>query len=81
MTIKKLILSTLILLQGIVFAQKIEKENLTQKDVIYWDFKKTKIQSTGAYYKDQLGQTRDKKDTSNKTNKIVSIENGSKMVL
>lgn len=40
--------------------QQVQKENLTPKDVLYWDFKKTKIQSTGSYYKDQLGQTRDK---------------------
>jgi len=40
--------------------QIVFKENLTEKDKLYWDFKKTKIQSTGSYYKDILGETRDK---------------------
>ena len=38
-------------------SQTISKENLTKKHSFYWDFYKTKIQSIGAYYKDELGET------------------------
>ena len=41
-------------------AQVVRKENLSKKDVVYWDFKKTKVQSTGAYYKDELGETKER---------------------
>lgn len=40
-----------------VSAQEILKENLTKQQTNYWDFNKVKVQSTGKYYKDQLGET------------------------
>ena len=39
------------------FSQIVRKENLTKSQSIYWDFNNTKIQSFGAYYKDDLGVT------------------------
>ncbi len=39
---------------------EIKKENLSKKDVLYWDFNKTMVQSSGSYYVDGLGQTKDK---------------------
>ena len=38
----------------------IKPENLTKKENTYWDFNKTQIQSTGSYYQDILGATKDK---------------------
>lgn len=35
----------------------VNKENLTKKETLYFDFNKTKIQSVGAYYTDQQGPT------------------------
>lgn len=35
-----------------VQSQKILEENLTEKDIFYWDSSHKKIQSTGTYYKD-----------------------------
>ena len=57
---KNILFILLILCAFIAKAQIVKKENLTEKDKLYWDFKKTKLQSTGAYYKDILGETRDK---------------------
>jgi antitoxin component YwqK of YwqJK toxin-antitoxin module len=43
------------------FAQNlIKQENLSKKDIIYWDFNKTKVQATGSYYVDFLGGGKDK---------------------
>ncbi len=39
---------------------QIKRENLSQKDFTYWDFKKTLILSSGSYYVDKLGLTKDK---------------------
>lgn len=39
-------------------AQEVLKKNLTRPDNIYYDFKKTKLLSKGAYYKDDLGETK-----------------------
>ncbi len=41
-------------------AQEILKDNLTKPSTTYWDKEKTKIQSTGCYYKDYRGETFDK---------------------
>lgn len=41
------------------FGQKIDKENLSKQKTNYWDFNKVKVQSTGKYYVDQLGETTD----------------------
>lgn len=38
----------------------VKKENLTKKDVVYWDFNKTKVQASGSYYTDKLGESKDK---------------------
>jgi antitoxin component YwqK of YwqJK toxin-antitoxin module len=57
---KNFILILGLLFPFVNFSQTVLKENLTPLDKIYWDIKKTKIQSAGSYYKDALGQTRDK---------------------
>ena len=57
---KNILIIILIITAFTTKAQIISKENLTEKDKLYWDFKKTKLQSTGSYYKDILGETRDK---------------------
>lgn len=52
------ILSLLFILVSLhTFSQEIFKDNLTKKKSFYWDFNKIKPQSTGAYYKDPLGET------------------------
>lgn len=43
-----------------LFGQTIRKENLTKKETVYYDFEKKHPESVGAYYKDPLGETRDK---------------------
>ena len=43
-----------------VQSQKVLEENLTEKDVFYWDASKKKIQSKGAYYKDFYNTTIEK---------------------
>ena len=55
-------------------AQTVKKENLTEKDKLFWDFKKTKIQSVGSYYKDRLGETRDKHGKWEYYNEFGDIE-------
>src|SRR4051794_12412264 len=42
------------------FGQVILKENLTPKVKNYYDFQKMQLESVGSYYKDPLGETRDK---------------------
>jgi antitoxin component YwqK of YwqJK toxin-antitoxin module len=49
-----------ILLKFSVHSQEVLKENQTKKVTLYWDFNKTQVQSTGHYYKDELGETTDK---------------------
>ena len=39
---------------------EIKKENLSKKDIIYWDFKKTKVQASGCYYTDGRGDNKEK---------------------
>lgn len=57
---KLLVLFVLISIQT-AFSQvdeyKVQKENLTKKESLFYDFNKTKIQSLGAYYTDKLGAT------------------------
>lgn len=43
-----------------VTGQVINKENLTPKEKNYYDFQQTQLESVGSYYKDPLGETRDK---------------------
>jgi uncharacterized protein len=43
-----------------LFAQEIKKENLTKKVSFYYDKNKVKLQSQGAYFKDELGETTEK---------------------
>ena len=38
----------------------IKPENLSKKDIIYWDFNKTKVQSSGSYYIDGRGNSNEK---------------------
>lgn len=38
-------------------SQQVLKENLTKRTTNYWDFTKTKRESVGAFYKDDLGET------------------------
>lgn len=38
--------------------QQVLKQNLTRPEKNYYDFKKTKLLSTGSYYKDDLGETK-----------------------
>lgn len=45
------------------YSQQILKENISTIEKTYWDFKKTKIQSEGAYYKDKKGASQDKHGT------------------
>ena len=40
--------------------REIKTENLSKKDVIYWDFNKTKVQSAGCYYVDGRGDSKEK---------------------
>ena len=42
------------------YGQKIPKENLTKKVSFYYDKNKTKLQSQGCYYQDELGVTTEK---------------------
>ena len=52
---------TIFLFPFLAFSQnEIKKENLSQRDLIYWDFNKTKVQSAGCYYVDQYGETKEK---------------------
>jgi len=53
----RIFLCLLMLSSFSIFGQVVLKENLTKKKTTYWDFNKTKKQSVGAYYKDQLGET------------------------
>lgn len=53
----KYIFSFFIILSMNAFGQVVLKENLTKKSTQYWDFAKTQILSSGAYYKDPLGVT------------------------
>ena len=53
----KLILLFFIILSINAFGQVVLKENLTKKSHQYYDFAKTQILSSGAYYKDPLGAT------------------------
>ncbi|AEA43330.1 toxin-antitoxin system YwqK family antitoxin [Fluviicola taffensis] len=41
-------------------AQVVQKENLTPKLRNFYDFERTKLESTGSYYKDLLGESTDK---------------------
>jgi len=41
-------------------AQAVEKENLTKVRQTYWDFNKTRLQSSGKCYKDIMGETSEK---------------------
>lgn len=41
-----------------VTAQEVHKRNLTRPDKMFYDYRKTKLLSTGAYYKDDLGETK-----------------------
>ena len=41
-------------------AQTINPENLTKKETLYWDFKKTQLQASGAYFQDELSVTTEK---------------------
>jgi len=51
----------LLIVPFLVFGQQnIKKENLTKPEFSYWDFSKKRIQSVGSFYKDQLGETKDK---------------------
>lgn len=55
---KKTLIFLFIITLNVLQAQVIKKENLTRPDKMYYDFKKTKLLSTGAYYKDELGETK-----------------------
>jgi uncharacterized protein len=57
---KKIVFLLSFIIPFIGVSQVVLKENLTPIDKIFWDIKKTKIQSAGSYYKDALGQTRDR---------------------
>ena len=56
----RLLFVFIFILQFTSFGQVIRKENLTKKENVYYDFEKFKLESTGAYYKDLLGESRDK---------------------
>ena len=43
-----------------LMSQVINKENLTPKEKNYYDFQQTQLESIGSYYKDLLGESRDK---------------------
>jgi len=42
-----------------LFAQEIQKENLSKQKQTYWDFNHVQVQSAGKYYVDALGETTD----------------------
>lgn len=44
----------------ILFGQKVEKENLSKKTSLFWDFNRTQLQAIGAYYVDETDQTTDR---------------------
>src|SRR5690554_3709049 len=46
------------LFQFTCFSQEVQKRNLTRTLKNFYDYKKTQLLSTGAYYKDDLGETR-----------------------
>jgi antitoxin component YwqK of YwqJK toxin-antitoxin module len=58
--VKYAYLVLLIFLSVKVQSQKVLEENLTEKDVFYWDASKKKIQSNGSYYKDFYNTTIEK---------------------
>lgn len=58
--VKYAYLVLLIFIGAKVQSQKVLEENLTEKDVFYWDASKKKIQSKGAYYKDYFNTTIEK---------------------
>jgi uncharacterized protein len=75
---KKIVILFSFILPFIGISQVVLKENLTPLDKIYWDVKKTQVQSTGSYYKDALGQTRDrhgKWEYFNEYGNLVEIRN------
>lgn len=53
----KLLVFCILFFSSLSFSQTIRKENLTQKVSNYYDFQKTRLESTGSYYKDVLGET------------------------
>jgi len=53
----KLILFLILFCPFLSFSQIIVKENLTKKTTLYYDFNRLYPESTGAYYKDFLGET------------------------
>jgi len=56
------------------WSQEIDKDNLTKPITTYWDFEKTKVQSTGAYYQDYRGVTTEKHGTWQYFDKNGSLE-------
>ena len=57
----KTILTFLFLISfSISFCQEVIKINLTKKTSLFWDFNKTQLQASGAYFKDETGETNEK---------------------
>ncbi|MCO5260301.1 MAG: hypothetical protein M9916_09175 [Crocinitomicaceae bacterium] len=57
----KLLIIFILTMPCVLFSQadeyKVEKENLTKKESLFYDYNKSKIQSIGAYYTDKQGPT------------------------
>ncbi len=60
MTIRLFILIQSLFFTIVLFSQVVRKENLTKKLSFYFDANQQKIESTGSYYTDLLGETTEK---------------------